>query len=134
MLFELVSGRRNSESSEDGQVKFFPTWATNVVIQGGNMLSLLDPRLEGDADMDEVTRIVKVAAWCVQDDETHRPSMSQVVQILEGVLDVNLPPVPRSLQLFGEDQANIVFFTDSNSSSNQSSQVKSNVSTASSNT
>ena len=98
------------------------------------MLSLLDPRLEGDADMDEVTRIVKVAAWCVQDDETHRPSMSQVVQILEGVLDVNLPPVPRSLQLFGEDQANIVFFTDSNSSSNQSSQVKSNVSTASSNT
>ncbi|XP_054814698.1 G-type lectin S-receptor-like serine/threonine-protein kinase At2g19130 [Prosopis cineraria] len=134
MLFEFVSGRRNSKPSEDGKVKFFPTWATNVVIHGGNMHSLLDPRLEGNADLEEVTRIVKVAAWCVQDDETHRPSMGQVVQILEGMLDVNLPPVPRSFKLFVEDEANIVFFTDSNSSSNQSSQVRSNVSTASSQT
>ncbi|XP_028787779.1 G-type lectin S-receptor-like serine/threonine-protein kinase At2g19130 [Neltuma alba] len=121
MLFEFVSGRRNSEPSVDGRVKFFPTWATNVVIQGGNMPSLLDPKLEGNADMDEVARILKVAAWCVQDDETQRPSMGQVVQILEGVSGIKLPPVPRSLKLFlEEDQANIVFFTDSNSSSNQS--------------
>ncbi|KAF7823075.1 G-type lectin S-receptor-like serine/threonine-protein kinase [Senna tora] len=130
MIFEFVSGRRNSEPSEDGQVKFFPTWAASIVTQGGNVLSLLDPKLEGNADIDEVTRIVKVASWCVQDDETHRPSMGQVVQILEGVLDVNLPPIPRSLKLFVEDQEDIVFFTDS--SSNQSSQVRSNVSTNSS--
>ncbi|KAK4286210.1 hypothetical protein QN277_002799 [Acacia crassicarpa] len=130
MDFELVSGRRNSEPSEDGKFKFFPTRATNVVVQGGNVLSLLDPSLKGNADMDEVARTVKVAAWCVQDDETHRPSMGQAVQILEGVLDVILPPVPRSLRLFVEDQANIVFFTDSNSSSNQSSQERSNVSSS----
>ncbi|KAK7263585.1 hypothetical protein RJT34_31177 [Clitoria ternatea] len=132
MLFELVSGRRNSEPSEDGQVKFFPTWAANMVHQGGNVLSLVDSRLEGNADTEEVIRVIKVASWCVQDGETHRPSMGQVVQILEGVLDVNLPPIPRSLQAFVDNQENIVFFTDS--SSTQSSQVKSNVSTASSQT
>ncbi|KAI9094239.1 hypothetical protein K1719_026821 [Acacia pycnantha] len=85
-------GRRNSEASEDGQVKFFPTWAANVVSQG--------------------------------DEESHRPSTGQIVQILEGVLDVNLPPIPRSLRVFVENQENIVFFTDS--SSNQSSQTRSN--------
>lgn len=119
MLFELVSCKRNTKPFEDGRVKFFPTWATNVVIQGSDMLSLLDPRLEGNADREQVARIVKVAAWCVQDDESHRPSMGQVVQILEGILDLDLPPIPRSLELFVEDQKNVVFFTtDSNSSSN----------------
>ncbi|KAI9083330.1 hypothetical protein K1719_034696 [Acacia pycnantha] len=67
MLFELVSGRRNIEPFEDGQVEFLPTWATNVVIQGGDVLGLLDPWLEGNADIDKVARILKVSAWCVQD-------------------------------------------------------------------
>ncbi|KAK4255415.1 hypothetical protein QN277_008418 [Acacia crassicarpa] len=129
MLFEFVSGRRNSEASEDGQVKFFPTWAANVVSQGGDVLDLLDPSLERNADIDELTRIIKLASWCVQDEESHRPSTGQIVQILEGVLDVNLPPIPRSLRLFVENQENIVFFTDS--SSNQSSQTRSNPSAAS---
>uniref|UniRef100_A0A5B7A678 Protein kinase domain-containing protein n=1 Tax=Davidia involucrata TaxID=16924 RepID=A0A5B7A678_DAVIN len=135
MLFEFLSGRRNSEPSEDGKIKFFPTWAASVTIGGGgggDILSLLlDHSLEGNADAEEVTRICRVACWCIQDDENHRPSMGQVVQILEGVLDVNLPPIPRSLQLFvdNHDQDDIVFFT---SSSSQSSQVPSNPSTASS--
>ncbi|XP_057746426.1 G-type lectin S-receptor-like serine/threonine-protein kinase At2g19130 [Arachis stenosperma] len=130
MLFELVSGRRNSEPSEDGQVRFFPTTAAYTVNQGGNVLDLLDPKLEGNADIDEVVRVIKVASWCVQDDEAQRPSMGQVVQILEGLLDASFPPVPRSLQAFVENQEHIVFFTDS--SSTQSSQAKSNVSTTSS--
>ncbi|TKY48800.1 G-type lectin S-receptor serine/threonine-protein kinase [Spatholobus suberectus] len=100
MLFEFVSGRRNTEPCEDDQFTFFPTWATNVVAQGGNVLSLLDPSLEGNADTEEVTRITTVASWCVQDNETHRPTMGQVVHILDGILDVNLPPIPRPLQVF----------------------------------
>ncbi|XP_017971701.1 PREDICTED: G-type lectin S-receptor-like serine/threonine-protein kinase At2g19130 [Theobroma cacao] len=130
MLFEFVSGRRNSEQSEDGKVRFFPTWAATLITQDGDVLSLLDARLKGEAPVEELSRICKVACWCIQDDETHRPSMGQVVQILEGVLDVNLPPVPRSLQVFDGNQEHIIFFTESSSS--QSSQTQSNISTASS--
>ncbi|KAF2292121.1 hypothetical protein GH714_013258 [Hevea brasiliensis] len=104
MLFEIISGRRNSEQSEDGTVKFFPSWVARQITEGGDVLSLLDPRLEGNADQDELTRVCKIACWCIQDDETQRPSMGQVVQILEGVLNVNLPPIPRSLQVFVENQ------------------------------
>ncbi|KAI3457272.1 hypothetical protein Pfo_013935 [Paulownia fortunei] len=131
MLFELVSGRRNSENSGDGKVKFFPSLAASVTVDGGDVLGLLDPVLDRNADVGEVLKICKVACWCIQDDEDMRPSMGQVVQILEGLMDVNLPPIPRSLQVFVESQEHIIFFTDSSSAS-QSSQTKGNTSSASS--
>ncbi|XP_044465934.1 G-type lectin S-receptor-like serine/threonine-protein kinase At2g19130 [Mangifera indica] len=116
MLFEIVSGRRNSEQLEDGEVGFFPTLAARQISEGGDVLSLLDPRLKENADAEEISRILKVACWCIQDDETHRPSMSQVVKILEGLLDVTQSPIPRSLQVFGDNQKRLIFFTDSSSS------------------
>jgi serine/threonine protein kinase len=131
MLFEFVSGRRNSEAYADGKTSFFPTGAASLLAEGGDVLSLLDPRLEGNADVEELTRVCKVACWCIQDDETSRPPMGQVVQILEGVLDVNFAPIPNSLQLlFSDNQEHIDFYTESPSS--QSSQAQSNAATASS--
>ncbi|MED6174087.1 hypothetical protein PIB30_065579 [Stylosanthes scabra] len=112
MLFEFVSGRRNSVPPEDGQVRFFPTWAANTTSKGGNVLSLLDPKLKGNANIKEVIRVIKIASWCVQDDQTCRPTMSQVVHILDGVLDVDFPPVPIFLQAFLENQETSVFFID----------------------
>ncbi|KAI8558392.1 hypothetical protein RHMOL_Rhmol04G0088500 [Rhododendron molle] len=91
--------------------------------------SLLDHRLEKNADEEELRRVARVACWCIQDGENHRPTMGQVVQILEGVLEVTLPLVPRSLQLFVENHEHRVFFTDS--SSGQSSQPQRAHSTAS---
>ncbi|KAG5551833.1 hypothetical protein RHGRI_010062 [Rhododendron griersonianum] len=101
----------------------------SVVVEGGDLFSLLDHRLEKNADEEELRRIARVACWCIQDDENHRPTMGQVVQILEGVLEVNPPRVPRSLQAFVENHEHIVFFTDS--SSGQRSQPQSAHSTAS---
>ncbi|GKV21443.1 hypothetical protein SLEP1_g31423 [Rubroshorea leprosula] len=75
MLFEFVSGTRNFEHTADGKVRFFPTWAASIVSQGYDVLRLLDPRLDGNANVEELSRICKVACWCIQDDETHRPSM-----------------------------------------------------------
>ncbi|CAA2954137.1 G-type lectin S-receptor-like serine/threonine-protein kinase At2g19130 [Olea europaea var. sylvestris] len=130
MVFEFLSGRRNSEQSVDGMVKFFPSLAASVIAEGGDILDLLDPALDKNADAEEVAKLCKVACWCIQDEENIRPSMGHVVQILEGVMDVNLPPIPRSLKLFVESQEQIMFFTDS--SSGQSSQTKSDASRASS--
>ncbi|KAJ4975993.1 hypothetical protein NE237_001099 [Protea cynaroides] len=88
MLFELISGKRNSDQSDD-----------------------------------ELTRACKVAFWCVQDEEVHRPSMGLIVQILEGIVEVFPPPIPRTLQALAENHEHIVFFTES--SSDQSSRIQS---------
>ncbi|PKI67036.1 hypothetical protein CRG98_012574 [Punica granatum] len=100
LMGQESSRRRNSDQSDDGKVHFFPTWAAKMLTEGGDLLELLDPRLGRDADMEELTRVCRVACWCVQDEEHDRPSMGQVVLILEGVLDVNMPRIPRSLQVF----------------------------------
>ncbi|OMO62753.1 hypothetical protein CCACVL1_22655 [Corchorus capsularis] len=103
MLLEIVSGRRNFQvqvqHSEDEGTTFFPaTVAIHVSIEGGDVLNLLDSRLNGNVNVEELSRICTVACWCIQDDEFQRPTMSQVVQILEGVLEVSQPPIPRLLQ------------------------------------
>ncbi|KAF2538691.1 hypothetical protein F2Q68_00019300 [Brassica cretica] len=133
MLFEIVSGRRNTEQSENGKVRFFPSVAATVLTKDEDIRSLLDPRLEGEfVDTEELARACKVACWCIQDEESHRPAMSQVVQILEGVLEVNTPPFPRSIQALVENDGSVVFFTESSSSSSHNSSQKQNHSSSSS--
>ncbi|KAI3780768.1 hypothetical protein L2E82_10758 [Cichorium intybus] len=133
MVFEFISGARNSEQSRNGKNGFFPVRVANFLVSGhDDVLGLLDPRLNGEANVEEVMKLCKVACWCVQDDEESRPTMSQVEQILEGVLDVNMPPMPRSLQLFVDNGNDIVFFTESSSS--QTSQAQSNLSSGGSQT
>ncbi|KAJ0966043.1 hypothetical protein J5N97_027181 [Dioscorea zingiberensis] len=100
MLLELVSGQRNSSHSKSKT--FFPSWAAQQVMEG-DIMSLLDDRLDGQADMEELMRVCRVACWCIQESELDRPSMGQVVLILEGVLDVNTPPIPKMLQLLMQE-------------------------------
>ncbi|KAL8267322.1 hypothetical protein R6Q59_004666 [Mikania micrantha] len=121
MLFELVYGKRNAEQSDGSNSIFFPGLVATVLTAGGDILSLLDSRLNREASVDQVTKICKIACWCIQDEEHSRPSMSLVEQILEGVSEVNMPPVPGSVKLFLGNTEPIVFFTEP--SSNGSSQV-----------
>ncbi|KAI7726031.1 hypothetical protein M8C21_026081, partial [Ambrosia artemisiifolia] len=79
MLFELVTGKSNVEKYKDSSFTFFPNLATNVVMDGGDILSLLDSRLRREGSVDQVTRICKVAYWCIQDEVDSRPIMSQIM-------------------------------------------------------
>ncbi|EER88833.1 hypothetical protein SORBI_3010G234200 [Sorghum bicolor] len=104
VLLEIISGRRNArgwpttEQEGSSLSGYFPLVAATKVNEGEALVGLLDERLRGDADARELERACRVACWCVQDDEAHRPSMEQVVQALEGVVTLNVPPIPTSLQ------------------------------------
>ncbi|KAB5520238.1 hypothetical protein DKX38_024557 [Salix brachista] len=58
----------------------------------------LDKLVENDEDarndMKKLERLVMVAIWCIQEDASLRPSMKKVTQMLEGVVDVSVPPRP----------------------------------------
>ena len=115
MLFEIVSGRRNVEhgrseppdSSSSGAgdhattaTSFFPVLAARRLAEAeGDVMDLLDPELGGDADVEEVRRVCKVACWCIQHGVDARPTMAEVVQALEGLTDFEMPPVPRYLEV-----------------------------------
>ncbi|KAM1822061.1 hypothetical protein ACFX1X_024511 [Malus domestica] len=98
LLIEVISGRRNREGLDEGLEDYRPIRVTNVVNKGEDVVTLLDYRLEGCADKDELAKACKVTCWCIQEDEKDRPTMRQVVQILEGVSDVGIPPIPQFLQ------------------------------------
>ncbi|KAI3824729.1 hypothetical protein L1987_06200 [Smallanthus sonchifolius] len=106
---------RNSHQSEDRSFAFFPSLAANVLMEGGDILSLLDSRLNREASIEEITKIFKVAFWCIQDEEGSRPSMSDVEHILEGVLDVSMPPIPQYVKYFADDMEDMLFFKQSSS-------------------
>uniref|UniRef100_A0A5B6YNQ8 Receptor-like serine/threonine-protein kinase n=2 Tax=Davidia involucrata TaxID=16924 RepID=A0A5B6YNQ8_DAVIN len=119
LVFEIISGRRNRDLLNDGTDDYFPARVAKKMKEGEEeVLTLLDYQLEGNADVEEVTRACKVACWCIQDDEKDRPTMGQVVQILEGVSDqVGMPPIPRFLQGFAENPMEAMAYQEVSSSS-----------------
>ncbi|KAK2981392.1 hypothetical protein RJ640_009963 [Escallonia rubra] len=55
-------------------------------------------KLVGDEQVDnrKLDRMVKVALWCIQDEPSLRPSMKKVLLMLEGTVDIPVPPSPTS--------------------------------------
>ncbi|KAF8700351.1 hypothetical protein HU200_034283 [Digitaria exilis] len=96
VLLEIISGRRSTRRLKSGGHRYFPLYAAAQLNEGEDLLPLLDHRLEGNANVKELDVACRVACWCIQDEESNRPSMGQVVRMLEGVLNAEIPPVPSS--------------------------------------
>ncbi|KAL6141274.1 hypothetical protein ACLB2K_059564 [Fragaria x ananassa] len=120
LLFELISGRRNRDLLDNGLENYFPTRVANVLNKEEDVDTLLDYRLEGNADKEQLSRACSVACWCIQDDEKDRPTMGQVVQYLEGVIVAGIPPMPKFLDRFSQslvESINYRYITSSSSDS-----------------
>jgi serine/threonine protein kinase len=100
VLMEIISGRQNSleqYTAGGDPTVFFPVRAAHMLLEG-DVASLVDEKLSSDVNLEEAKRLCKVACWCIQDDELDRPTMGEVVRILEGLLDLEVPPMPRLLE------------------------------------
>ena len=62
--------------------------------------------------MEELTRACKVACWCIQDDQKDRPTMGQVVKILEGVMQVGMPQIPLHFLCLSKDPTEAIVYQD----------------------
>ncbi|PIA40987.1 hypothetical protein AQUCO_02300040v1 [Aquilegia coerulea] len=96
VLLEIVSGRRNFEVSVETNWKKFSMWAYEEY-ERGLVNSIVDKRLaEHEVDMEQVMRAIEVSFWCIQEQQTQRPTMGKVVQMLEGIKAIEKPPAPKS--------------------------------------
>ncbi|XP_031397144.1 G-type lectin S-receptor-like serine/threonine-protein kinase SD2-2 [Punica granatum] len=104
-LLELLGGRRNVEEpppgdrggGSEGDKWFFPPWAARQIVEG-DVAAVVDERLGGAYNREEAERVALVAVWCIQDEENVRPTMGLVVKMLEGVVEVPIPPPPKLIQ------------------------------------
>ncbi|KAJ0247388.1 G-type lectin S-receptor-like serine/threonine-protein kinase SD2-5 [Hirschfeldia incana] len=97
VLLELIGGRKNYDPSESSEKCHFPSYAFKMM-EEGTLLEIVDEKMKNvDVDDERVQRAMKTALWCIQEDMHLRPSMSKVVQMLEGVFPVVQPPSSSTL-------------------------------------
>ncbi|KAJ7969719.1 S-receptor-like serine/threonine-protein kinase [Quillaja saponaria] len=97
VLLEIVSGRRNFEVSEKTNRQKFAIWAYEEY-EKGNIKEILDKRLtDQDVDMEQAKRAIQVSFWCIQELPSLRPTMGKVVQMLEGITEIERPPALKAL-------------------------------------
>jgi serine/threonine protein kinase len=97
VLLEIIFCRRSIEmnniSSADEIV------LSNWVYQcfASRQLNKLITNDEKDVDWKILQRMVKVGLWCVQDHQSLRPAMKNIILMLEGLKDIPVPPSPARL-------------------------------------
>ncbi|MED6137123.1 hypothetical protein PIB30_062055 [Stylosanthes scabra] len=94
MLLMEVAGRRknlNPHAENTSQV-FFPTWVYEQVISKGKEVELENGT---EAEKSIAKKLIITALWCIQLKPSDRPSMNDVVGMLEGeVCNLTMPPKP----------------------------------------
>ena len=92
LVLEMVSGRRNSDPSADGQNEvYLPEWIFEKVINGQDLVAR---EMTGE-EKEKVRQLAIVALWCIQWNPRNRPSMTKVVNMLTGRLEnLHMPPKP----------------------------------------
>ncbi|XP_058096014.1 G-type lectin S-receptor-like serine/threonine-protein kinase SD2-5 [Magnolia sinica] len=88
VVLEIFCGRKNLDRSRSESSKHL----LRLLQEKAEENRLIDIIDVSSADMqlhrEESMKMIKLAAWCLQDDHTRRPLMSTVVKVLEGAMEV----------------------------------------------
>ncbi|KAL8255588.1 hypothetical protein R6Q59_030655 [Mikania micrantha] len=87
VCLEILSGRPNYDEKLDPEQKYLLQWAWSLY-ESNRQLELIDPSLSSFNEQ-EATRMIGVALLCVQASPTLRPTMSRVISMLSGDVEVN---------------------------------------------
>lgn len=82
VLLELITGKRAVDPTKDGHEQILVAWAEPIFKDTSRYIELADPLFKGDFPKRSFNQAVAVAAMCLQEDPTVRPSISDVVTAL----------------------------------------------------
>ncbi|XP_062231508.1 probably inactive leucine-rich repeat receptor-like protein kinase At3g28040 [Phragmites australis] len=81
LILELVTGRKAVEYSDDDVVILIDQ--VRVLLEHGNALECVDPGMGSEFPEEEVLPVLKLGMVCTSQIPSNRPSMAEVVQILQ---------------------------------------------------
>ncbi|KAL9664545.1 hypothetical protein QQ045_019949 [Rhodiola kirilowii] len=96
VALEIVSGRSNTSYQSKDDCFYLLDWVL-ILKEKGQLMDLIDPKLKGVFNKDEVMTIIKVGLLCTDVSPTARPAMSSVVNLLEGKSNAEGFFKPRSI-------------------------------------
>ncbi|XP_010440921.1 PREDICTED: LEAF RUST 10 DISEASE-RESISTANCE LOCUS RECEPTOR-LIKE PROTEIN KINASE-like 2.3 [Camelina sativa] len=99
LVLEMI-GARNKERVQNGESNsssvYFPDWIYKD-LEVGDYARLLGDELTREEE-EIAKKMILVGLWCIQFSPSDRPSMSKVVEMIEGSLDsLKAPPNPKPL-------------------------------------
>ncbi|CAN7133536.1 unnamed protein product [Brassica rapa subsp. narinosa] len=100
VAMEIVSGKSNTKHKGTADHLSLLDWALSLH-QKGNILEVVDPVLEGHFNRKEAVRMINVALVCTNSSPALRPTMSEAMKMLEGVIE--LTQVSSDPGIYGDD-------------------------------
>ncbi|KAL2476258.1 Protein kinase superfamily protein [Abeliophyllum distichum] len=94
VMLEMLTGKRVIDKNRRGREENLVKWA-RPLLKDPNKLDniLMDPRLEGQYSMEGANKVAALAFQCLSHCPKLRPTMNNVVNILEPVLDLTDIPL-----------------------------------------
>nr|XP_043612797.1 G-type lectin S-receptor-like serine/threonine-protein kinase LECRK1 [Erigeron canadensis] len=92
VLFTILCCRKNIDNSLPVDEAILEEWVYDCY-ESGEVYKVVD---DEDVDKKTLDRMIKIGLWCIQEDPSLRPSMKQVVSMLEGTVKIPVPPNPYS--------------------------------------
>ena len=90
VLLEIVCCRRSIAVNVSADEIILSNWVFKCFV-AGELAKLVE---DENVDFMTLERVVKVGLWCVQEDPALRPSMKNVILMLEGKINIPIPPSP----------------------------------------
>jgi serine/threonine protein kinase len=100
VLLEIITLRRCvlAMDQEDEEKAILTDYAYDCYKEG-----YVDALVEGDnealEDKEKLEKLVMIAIWCIQEDPYLRPTMRNVLHMLEGTVEVQVPPYPSPISI-----------------------------------
>ncbi|XVF61853.1 hypothetical protein PTKIN_Ptkin08bG0167400 [Pterospermum kingtungense] len=93
VLLEIICCRQSVDWSLGEEEAVLEEWVYQC-FEAGELRQLLGDNDE--VDEKQLERMVRVGLWCILDEPTLRPSMKKVLLMLEGTVEIPVPPSPTS--------------------------------------
>ena len=92
VLLELLTGRRAMDKKRPPREQNLVDWAKPYLKDHHKLDSIIDPRLEGQYSSEGARKVAALAHQCLNHSPKSRPTMSQLVKILELIVQLRDMP------------------------------------------
>ncbi|OMO86380.1 hypothetical protein CCACVL1_09615 [Corchorus capsularis] len=100
LSLEIVCGKHNTDYGPNNKYTCLLDWACHLQ-QSGKLLELVDYNLRSEYNKPEAEGMIKVALLCTNASPSSRPTMSEVVGMLEGTIAI--PDIVPNSSSYSED-------------------------------
>lgn len=92
VLLEILTGSRCIDTPYSD---YYCLHETVHGMRTKSVMEFVDPRLRDEIGEKEARNVINLGLWCLMKDPSLRPSMTQAVLVMEGLLDLGPPPLGR---------------------------------------